>query len=285
MSNELVTTDWLFDHLHDANVRIIDIRGHVAPPTDPLPHYFNHLADYDISHIPGAVFVDWVREITDPDDPQHAQIAKPNRYAAAMSRAGIDADMFVVAYDDAQGMFAARLWWSLNYYGHANVAVLDGGWQKWLAEGKPVTSAAPAISPTQFVPKVQADWKRTAAQVTQDLPKFLGREKLLLDARSPAEFAGQASRAKRAGHIPGASNLPRNTLHNADGTLLSAEQLRAKFEALGVSEGTEVVTYCNGGVSASYALLALRVAGFAHSANYDGSWKEWGNDEAKPLAS
>jgi thiosulfate/3-mercaptopyruvate sulfurtransferase len=256
----------------------------VAPPTDPLPHYFNHRADYDLSHIPGAAFVDWVREITDPDDPHHAQIAKPDRYAAAMSRAGIAENSFVVAYDDAQGMFAARLWWSLNYYGHTQVAVLDGGWQKWLAEGRPVTSAASAIPPTPFVARPRPEWKRTAAQVLHNLPAFAEGQKLLLDARSPAEFGGQASRAKRAGHIPGASNLPRTALNNPDGTLLPADQLRAKFEALGVREDSEVVTYCNGGVSASYALLALRIAGFGNSANYDGSWKEWGNDETKPMA-
>ena len=283
MSLHLVDTDWLLEHLHDANLRIVDIRGHVAPPTDPLPHYFNHKADYDVSHIPGAVFVDWVREITDPDDPQHTQIAKPERYAAAMGRAGIDANTFVVAYDDAQGMFAARLWWSLNYYDHANVAVLDGGWQKWVSEGKPVTNAAPSIAPTQFVAQPQPAWIRTAKQVAHALPQFMRGKKKLLDARSPAEFAGQASRAKRKGHIPGASNVSRTTLVNADGTMLPADQLREKFEALGVSEEAETITYCNGGVSASYALLALRRAGFANSANYDGSWKEWGNDDASPI--
>src|SRR5262245_38015114 len=121
MSNSpLVTTQWLYEHLSDSNLRIVDIRGHVAPASDPLPHYFNHQADYDQSHIPGAVFVDWVKEITDPNDPRHAQIAKPDRYAAVMSRLGITPETLVVGYDDAEGMFAARLWWSLNYYGHSN---------------------------------------------------------------------------------------------------------------------------------------------------------------------
>jgi thiosulfate/3-mercaptopyruvate sulfurtransferase len=138
--NLLVTTGWLQDHLTDPNLRIVDIRGHVIPASEPLPHYFNHLDDYNKSHIPGAVFVDWVHEITDPADPRHAQIAPPERFSAAMSRAGIGSATFVVTYDDASGMFAARLWWALNYYGHHNVAVLDGGWNKWIAESRPTTA-------------------------------------------------------------------------------------------------------------------------------------------------
>lgn len=134
MPELLVTTDWLADHLNEAQVRVIDIRGHVLPASAPKPHYFNHRADYDVSHLPGAVFIDWVLEITDPVDPRHAQIAPPDRFAAVMRQAGISGDTQVIAYDDAQGMFAARLWWALNYYGHSRVAILDGGWQKWLTE-------------------------------------------------------------------------------------------------------------------------------------------------------
>jgi thiosulfate/3-mercaptopyruvate sulfurtransferase len=282
MSHLLVTTDWLHAHLGDTNLRIVDIRGHVAPPTDPLPHYYNHQADYERSHIPGAVFVDWVREITDPADPRHAKIAPPERYAAAMARAGIDAHTLVVAYDDAQGMFAARLWWSLNYFGHARVAVLDGGWQKWVAEGKPTDSAVPAIRPTQFVARPQPQWIRTLREV---IATVSGENAIqLVDARSPAEFAGQASRAARKGHIPNAINVPRTELVNTDGTLLASQQLREKFATKGIDEKTTVTTYCNGGVSASFVLLALRVAGYTNNANYDGSWKEWGNDDALPIA-
>src|SRR5438132_10215543 len=107
----LVSTAWLQEHLADPDLRIVDIRGHVIPASEPLPHYFNHYQDYQKSHIPGAVFVDWVHEITDPDDPRHAKIARPERYATVMSRIGIGPETFVVAYDDANGMFAARLWW------------------------------------------------------------------------------------------------------------------------------------------------------------------------------
>jgi thiosulfate/3-mercaptopyruvate sulfurtransferase len=280
VDSPLVSTDWLAAHLGDSNLRIVDIRGHVAPPTDPLPYYYNHRDDYIKSHIPGAVFIDWVHEITDPASGHHAKIAPPERFAEVMNRHGIGPDTLVVAYDDAQGLFAARLWWSLNYYGHANVMILDGGWNKWLAEGRPLTADVPGVGRATFVARPQPEWIRTAEQVQS----LLGAGVLLVDARSAAEYAGQATRAARAGHIPGAINVPRTTLAAPDGTLLSPEQLRGKFAEAGMADPTaEVVTYCNAGVSASFDLLALRIAGFTHVANYDGSWKEWGNDDSKPI--
>lgn len=278
--NLLVSTDWLASHLTDENLRIIDIRGHVLPADKPTPHYFNHKAEYDVAHIPGAVFIDWVEQITDPDDPRHAQIAKPERYSAVMSQAGIDENTFVVAYDDAGGMFAARLWWSLNYYGHTQVAVLDGGWNKWVAEKRPTTADVPQPNPKQFIAKANTAIYRTA----DDVQAALGSTTKLMDVRTPEEFRGEYARAKRAGHIPGAVNQPRTSLLNADGTLLPPEQLRVKLGAIGIDDSIpEVIVYCNGGVSASFGLLAMRVAGLNNGAVYDGSWKDWGNDEQKPI--
>ena len=278
--NLLVTTAWLAEHLDDKNLRIVDIRGHVIPATEPPPHYFNHEDEYKKEHIPGAVFVDWVKEITDPNDPRHAQIAKPERYAAVMSRLGIDENTVVVAYDDAQGMFGARLWWSLNYYGHDKVAVLDGGWDKWVAEGRPTSAEILDVEPTEFVPKVKEGIYRSGDAVLG----MLGSEGQLMDVRSPLEFEGKAARAKRMGHIPGALNVPRRTLLNEDGTMMSGEALRELFVEAGLDiDAPEIVVYCNGGVSASYGLMALKRAGFQNGAMYDGSWKEWGNDEDKPI--
>jgi thiosulfate/3-mercaptopyruvate sulfurtransferase len=280
MQDLLVSTEWLRTHLNDPKLRIIDIRGHVLPANAPLPHYYNHKDAYRISHIPGAVFVDWVKEITDPADPRHAQIAKPERYAAVMSRCGIDANTQVVAYDDAGGMFAARLWWSLHYYGHHAVAVLDGGWQKWIEESRPVTAEVPVTQASNFQAAPQAEWYRSSEQVTV----ALGTTTRLMDMRSEEEFRGDYARASRTGHIPGAVNQRRVNLTQPDGTLLPPDQLRVKFAEIGISTDTpEVIVYCNAGVSASYGLLALRVAGIDQSAVYDGSWKEWGNDEQKPI--
>jgi thiosulfate/3-mercaptopyruvate sulfurtransferase len=276
----LITTDWLAAHLDDPALRIVDIRGHVIPPSNPPPHYFNHRADYDQSHIPCAVFIDWVHEITDPDDPRHAQIAKPERFAAVMSRHGISADTLVVAYDDAAGMFAARLWWSLNYYGHSRVLVLDGGWNKWTAEGRPVTADVPVVQPTEFIAQANPAIYRSGDQVEAALHS----PTRLLDVRSPEEYRGLTARAKRNGHIPGAVNLPRTSLVRPDGRMLAPEELRVKFAEVGIdASAPEVITYCNGGISASYGLMALYAAGILNSAMYDGSWKDWGNDDSRPI--
>ena len=207
--NLLVSTQWLAEHLHDPTLRVVDIRGHVIAASNPPPHYFNHYDDYVKAHIPGAVFVDWVHEITDPDDPRHAPIAQPDRYQAFARRIGITPESFVVAYDDADGMFAARLWWSLRYYGHDQVAVLDGGWDKWIAENRPTTDVMPDITPSQFVARPNETLRRTGDQILADLDSA---SRMLVDTRSPAEFAGQSSRARRKGHIPGAINQPRSTL-------------------------------------------------------------------------
>ena len=275
-----VSTGWLEANLNSPNLRIVDIRGHVIPASEPPPHYFNHHTDYDKAHIPGAVFVDWVDEITDPDDPRHAQIAKPERYAAVMNRIGIGPDIFVVAYDDAGGMFAARLWWSLNYYGHSRVAVLDGGWTKWIAEGRRTTAEIPNVVPAQFTARPDSSLRR----VSDEVLKALGSDTRLLDTRSVEEFQGLSSRARRKGHIPGAVNQPRTDLVAPDCTILPAETLRKKFKQIGIDDSApEVIVYCNGGVSASFGLLAMRLAGLNNGTVYDGSWKDWGNDDTKPI--
>ncbi len=277
----LVTTHWLHDHLTQPDIRIIDIRGHVLPADDPPPHYFSHKEDYLKSHIPGALFVDWVHDITDAESPHGAQIATPDAYADLMGELGIGDNTLVIAYDDAEGMFAARLWWTLRYYGHDNVAVLDGGWQKWIAEGRVTTDKIPTVEPVTFTPKPVDKLRHTLQQVEASLNS---PQMALIDVRTPAEFNGEASRASRSGHIPGALNLPRKSLITEDGTMLSPEKLRERFAKIGVeADQGEVVLYCNGGVSASYGMLALYAAGFRDVSVYDGSWKEWGNLPDKPI--
>lgn len=275
----IVSTDWLHQHLHDDTLRIIDIRGHVIPASEPRPHYFSHHAEYQHSHIPGAVFVDWVHDITDPDSPNGTQIAPPDAYAALMRHLGISDETFVVAYDDANGMFAARLWWSLQYYGHPRAAVLDGGWDRWIAESRPTTADIPQFAEGNFTPRPNHHLRRTIDEVAA-----AQGQAVLVDVRSPEEFAGESSRAKRAGHIPGAINLPRNVLLTPDGTLQAVNDLQARFTAEGIQAEDEVIVYCNAGVSASYVMLALKLAGYDRVAVYDGSWKEWGNDDRRPIA-
>jgi thiosulfate/3-mercaptopyruvate sulfurtransferase len=276
MNDVLVTTEWLAQHLQDENLRIIDIRGKVLPASQPLPHYFSHREDYDKAHIPNAHFVDWTKDIVEPDTISY-DILNPKDYAEFMSNIGIGDEHFVVAYDDADGMFAARLWWTMRYYGHEQVRVLDGGWQKWVKEGRPSTADIPQFPRANFTVKPNPALFASADEVAAGVP-------FLVDVRTAEEFRGEASRAKRKGHIPNAINFPRKTMITADGMLKSSHELRKIFASLGITEQSEdVVLYCNGGVSSSYGLLALTVAGIPTGRVYDGSWEDWGNDTKRPI--
>lgn len=280
----LVSTDWLADHLDDPRIRVVDIRGKVLPPDAPKPHYFPKREEYEASHIPGAVFVDWTRDIVDPDDPVPAQIAPPERYAATMSRLGIGDETLVVAYDDYFSAFAGRLLWTLRYYGHDAVRVLDGGWTKWIAEGRPVTQEIPTPPAATFTPRPRPELRRSASEVLEGLR----RGAVVIDARQPAEYEGRLSRAVRGGHIPTARNVFYRRLASGEhNTFAPRETLRQVLAEAGLDPDAppdEMVVYCNGGVSATVTMLGLELAGISGVALYDGSWNEWGNDASLPIA-
>lgn len=280
----LVSTEWLAANLHDPRLRIVDMRGKVLPPTAPKPHYYARHDDYAAGHIPGAVYIDWTQEIVDLDDPVLVQVASPEKIASVLGDLGIGDDSVVVAYDDWYSMFAGRLLWVLRYYGFENARVLNGGLLKWQAEGRPLTTELPSHPPAVFTPVAQPALRKTADQILA----ALGSDTLLIDARGAREFHGEESRAARGGHIPGAVNVFYQALVDGqDQTYASPEELRARFAAAGVEldglNEREVVAYCNGGVSATPAALALEIATGKRAAIYDGSWNEWGNDASKPL--
>lgn len=276
----IVSTEWLAAHLGDPRVRILDIRGLILPPDQPKPHYFPKEKEYAQAHIPGAVFVDWTRDIVDLDDPVPVQIAPSEKFAAFMSSIGVGDETLVVGYDDHRGTLASRLWWALRYYGHDAVRVLDGGWNKWVAEGRPVTTDLPRIQPAVFTPRMRRELRQRAQDI-EDL--MAGGNAVLLDARTADEYAGRLSRAKRFGHIPGAISLPALELVSGPhDQLRPPDQLRARFDALGVAGHRPVVTYCNGGVSATLLLVGMEMIGL-HGTLYDGSWGEWGNDLSLPI--
>lgn len=279
MTSPLVNSAWLEEHLDDSDLRIIDLRGAVLPPTAPPPHYFSDRAAYEAAHIPGAVFVDWQVDIVEPGSPSN-DIASPVRFSDLMSRLGISNGDLVVVYDDAASMFAARVRWCLLYYGHEHVRILDGGWQKWTAEGRRTEEAPPAVRPGTFAAARNPRLKASAEDILSGIEAGTIQ---LLDTRSPAEFAGEASRAQFGGHIPSAINLPRKAMVADDLTMKPAADLLAQFSELGISlHAEDTVIYCNSGVSASYALAALELAGATNLRVYDGSWKEWGNDPSTP---
>jgi thiosulfate/3-mercaptopyruvate sulfurtransferase len=230
------------------------------------------------------VFVDWTRDIVDADDPVPLQIAGPEAFAAKMSELGIGDDHLVVAYDDYDHVLAGRMAWALRYHGHDAVRVLDGGWSRWKEEGRATTGERPRLAPASFTAHVRPELRRTADQVVQ----ALGRpDVLLVDARAPEQYAGSLSAARRSGHIPGARNVHYARLIDArTGQFLSRDELTRAFEGAGVDVArlpSEIVVYCNGGVSCTVPLEALRMLGRQDVAVYDGSWNEWGNDETRPI--
>jgi thiosulfate/3-mercaptopyruvate sulfurtransferase len=273
----LVSTDWLTAHLEDRDVRVVDVRGYVvARPLEPGVEHADYRGAYDeyfSAHIPGAVYIDWTRDIVDLDDPVPAQIALPERFADAMAVRGIGDHTQVVAVDHAGGQFATRLWWALNYYGHDTVSVLQGGWNRWTDEGRPVASGPVTPSRAVFTPRLRPELRLTAGQ----LATRVGQPGLqLIDARDAGQFTGARRRGPRGGHIPGAKNLPRELFFAPEGGFLPLDELRDRLRGANLTPDRPVAAYCNGGVAATVVLFNLARLGFTDLANYDGSWNEWG---------
>lgn len=281
----LVSASWLSGRLDDPNVRVVDIRGYVRK-TDvgggrQEVEYVGAREEYEESHVPGAVYIDWTTDITDPDDPVPAQVAPPERFAALMGRLGIGNDTHVVVYDHAGGQFATRLWWALTYYGHDDVSVLNGGWRRWNAGGFPTNAEVPSPEPATFVPKTRPGWRTDARGVLESS----GAGSFILDARDPGQYEGVVTRGDgRAGHIPGAKHLHADTLFDEDGGFLEGEELERRLAEAGAPEDPDepIVAYCNGGVAATVPLFALHRLGYRNLANYDGSWNEWGKRDDLP---
>lgn len=276
----LVDTEWLSAHLRDRSLRTVDVRGLSRPPDQPKPWYIAKRDDYAASHIPGAVFVDWTQDIVEPDAPVSMTLAGPGRFKALMERLGIGDDSEVVVYDDAANI-APRVWWALTYYGHTKVRLLDGGWTKWVVEGRPVAAGVPSHPPATFTPRIQPAWRVGSAEVRAALA---GSGATLLDCRSPREFKGEISRGQRPGRIPGALSLPAVKLLDGEHkTWRDAGAIRTLCDSVGVTPDRPVIAYCNAGVQSSVGLFGLRLAGHPRAANFAGSWYEWERDPQNPV--
>lgn len=239
---------------------------------------------YLAAHIPGAVYASLGDDLAAERTGRNGRHPLPSidALASLFSRLGIDRSTQVVAYDQDTGLYAARLWWSLKYLGHDAVALLDGGWAKWMREGRPTTNGDETRPPAVFTPS-----PRPAMQVSIDeVMAGLDRpDTLLVDARGAERFEGRTEPLDRvAGHIPGAANrFYRDNLAD-NGTMLPPDALRAHFDTL--LDGRtpdQAIVYCGSGVSACHNLLAMEHAGLTGTKLYVGSWSEWSSDPARPV--
>ncbi len=271
----LISAAELAATLDDTDLRIADVRWSLAAPGGGP-------AAYAAAHLPGAVFVDLESVLTATAGPGRHPLPDPAAFAAALGELGIGREHRVVAYDDAGGTVAARLWWMLDALGHARAAVLDGGIGAWLAAGLPVTMDVPAFTPAGPVatPGPGFGWPRTVDRAA--LAARLG-ELTLLDARAGERYRGEIEPIDRLpGHIPTAHSLPTAALLDAGGRFLAPAALASRFAVAGVGNG-QVVVSCGSGVNACQLALGMRAAGLPDPLLYPGSYSDW-TQSGMPIA-
>lgn len=266
----LVSTDWLAAHLHDPDLRIIDGSWHMEA-TGRDAH-----AEYMAAHIPGARFFD-IDAIADTRSPLPHMAPQPEMFVSRLRAMGIGDGHQVVVYDNSDVRSAARVWWTFRLMGKTDVAVLDGGFAKWRAEGREVEDLPPITRDRHMTVQRQAARVRDVTQVAAAAK--LG-DHVIIDARGPGRFRGDEPEPRpglRQGHIPGSKNVPMGQIYNADGTMKSVPELRAVFEAAGVDLLRPAITTCGSGITAASLALALERLGKRDWSVYDGSWTEWGS--------
>lgn len=274
----LVQAEELAARLDDAALRIFDCRFDLAQPEAGRRSYAS-------AHLPGAAFADLNRDLSGPVTPASGRhpLPDPAVFAAWLRAQGVGPDSQLVAYDEANGMFAARLWWMLRWLGHARVAVLDGGLRRWQTLGLPVTAVVPSRPAGTFEARVHAQATVDAATVQRAAADPARR---VLDARAPERYRGDVEPIDAVGgHVPGARNHPVAENVGADGRFLPTDVLRAKLLAsLGPAEPGHAIAMCGSGVTACHVLLAMELAGLGGARLYPGSWSEWSRDASRPVA-
>ena len=273
----LISVAGLAQHLDDPAFVIFDCRHELTNPEFGIKAYAQ-------SHIPGALFVHLDRDLAAPLTGRNGRhpLPAPDVFAGWLARMGVSTDKQVIGYDNAGGVYGSRLWWLLRWMGHQRVAVLDGGWQAWLAAGKPVTAQVPAPIPGRFTGRPQ----KAAVDAKYVLEHLQSPDMVLVDARANDRYHGQNETIDPVGgHIPGALNRFFKDNLTPQGFFKSPEQLRDDFRPfIGNGSPEKIVSQCGSGVTACHNLLAMEVAGLTGGRLYPGSWSEWIADPSRPRA-
>jgi thiosulfate/3-mercaptopyruvate sulfurtransferase len=266
MVDKLVTADWVAQHRDDPSVRLVEVDVDTEA--------------YNEGHIEGAIAWNWTTQLQDSN---RRDILTQEGIEQLLGASGISKDTHVVLYGDNNNWFAAYALWLLELYGHENVSLMDGGRVKWLAENRPTTSDVPAVTATSYSAQPANEALRARRREVIEIAEKGGVQ--LVDVRSPAEFSGEIiappglpETAQRAGHIPGAKNIPWARAVNEDGTFKSPDELRALYEGAGVRVGDPTIAYCRIGERSSHTWFVLHhLLGVPDVKNYDGSWTEYGS--------
>lgn len=272
----VIDADWLQQRLGSPGVALVDGSWYLPAQKRDAQ------AEYDAGHIPGAVFFD-LDQVVDPNSDLPHMLPSPEDFARYVGSMGISADDTVVVYDGPGFFSAPRVWWMFRTMGMYQVYILDGGFDRWKAAGRPVTAEATRIAPCVFHARFDKERVVSLAGMRRIVESG---ESQIADARSPGRFAGTDPEPRpglRSGHMPGARNVPSSAL-SKDGELLSVEELRSVLQDAGLDLTKPVVTSCGSGVTAAAITLALESVGHTDNRLYDGSWTEWGGQQDTPVA-
>lgn len=263
----LVDTEWIEAHAADPSLRVLEVGGNANA--------------FGEGHLPGAAFVS-MRSLSNPDDPIGGQIATAAQVSAALSNVGLGRDQTVVLYDRRNNLQAARVYWVLKYYQHADVRIYNGGTPKWTEDGQVMSTVMVEYEPSDYQagppdPEIRTTWQYVVDHTDDPATLFC-------DTRSPEEYLGRDVRAERGGRIPGSINVEWTAAVNANGTFKSSEELAALYGGAGFTPDKQIITYCQSGVRGAHTWFVLsELLGYPSVRNYDGSWVEYGNNPESPV--